>query len=241
MKGGFIMDWGITGLTDIIIILLGILMIVVGYKKGFMNKALSFVGGILLFAFAIFYSTQLAGVFKSSGFIYNGIYESMLAKVEPKLNDSFAVTLEYGLGIPSFLATILAFLMGNPAKGLTAAETADIIATKTVVLISFLVLFIAGLIVLIILKAITKSLREQSVIRVIDGIFGIFFYLTIYAAIILAVFFVFDLIYKNAPDSSFSSWLAVDLQLNDPNKFRIGKYFFENNFLVQIKEAIFGK
>ena len=74
------MDWGITGLTDIIIILLGILMIVVGYKKGFMNKALSFVGGILLFAFAIFYSTQLAGVFKSSGFIYNGIYEWITSK-----------------------------------------------------------------------------------------------------------------------------------------------------------------
>ena len=175
------MDWGFTGLIDVIIILLGILMIIIGYKKGFMNKALSIVGAIVLFAFAIFYSSQLAGLFKSSGIIYNGLYSSMLAKIEPNLNDSFAVTLEKGFGIPSFLATILAFFMGNPQRGLSAEASAEIVATKTVVLISFLILFIGGLIVLIILKAITKSLREQKVVKVIDGIFGIFLYLTIYA------------------------------------------------------------
>ena len=233
------MDWGFTGLIDVIIILLGILMIIIGYKKGFMNKALSIVGAIVLFAFAIFYSSQLAGLFKSSGIIYNGLYSSMLAKIEPNLNDSFAVTLEKGFGIPSFLATILAFFMGNPQKGLSAEASAEIVATKTVVLISFLILFIGGLIVLIILKAITKSLREQKVVKVIDGIFGIFLYLTIYAAVILLVFFVLDIVYKNTT-GGFHDWLAVDLALNDPSKFRIGKYFFQNNFFVQIKEAIFG-
>ena len=233
------MDWGFTGLIDVIIILLGILMIIIGYKKGFMNKALSIVGAIVLFAFAIFYSSQLAGLFKSSGIIYNGLYSSMLAKIEPNLNDSFAVTLEKGFGIPSFLATILAFFMGNPQRGLSAEASAEIVATKTVVLISFLILFIGGLIVLIILKAITKSLREQKVVKVIDGIFGIFLYLTIYAAVILLVFFVLDIVYKNTT-GGFHDWLAVDLALNDPSKFRIGKYFFQNNFFVQIKEAIFG-
>lgn len=235
------MDWGITGLIDIIIILLAIAVIIFGYKKGFMNKALSLVGGILLFAFAIFYSTQLAGVFKSSGFIYNGLYTSMYDKIAPNLNDSFAVTLEKGFGIPSFLATILAFFMGNPGKGLTAAESAEIVATKTTVLISFFILFIAGVIVLIILKAISNSLREQQFIKVVDGIFGIFLYLTIYAAFILVVFFILDIVYNNSQGSGFSNWLAVDLALNDPSKFRIGKYFLQNNFLVQIKEAIFGK
>ncbi len=234
------MDLGFIGIIDIVIILIGILMIIIGYKKGFMNKALSIVGAIVLFAFAIFYSSQLAGVFKSSGLIYNGLYTSFLGKIEPNLNDSFAVTLEKGFGIPSFLATILSFLMGNPAKGLTAEEYADIVATKTVVLISFLILFIGGIIILIILKAITKSLREQQVIKVIDGIFGIFLYLTIYAAVILLFFFIIDIIYKNTT-GGFHDWLAVDLALNDPSKFRIGKYFFENNFFVQIKEAIFGK
>ena len=129
--------------------------------------------------------------------------------------------------------------MGNPQRGLSAEASAEIVATKTVVLISFLILFIGGLIVLIILKAITKSLREQKVVKVIDGIFGIFLYLTIYAAVILLVFFVLDIVYKNTT-GGFHDWLAVDLALNDPSKFRIGKYFFQNNFFVQIKEAIFG-
>ena len=40
IKGGNKMDWGITGLIDVIIILLAILMILIGYFKGFMNKAL---------------------------------------------------------------------------------------------------------------------------------------------------------------------------------------------------------
>ena len=224
------MDWGFIGLIDVIIILLGILMIIIGYKKGFMNKALSIIGAIVLFAFAIFYSSQLAGVFKSSGFIYNGLYSSMLEKIRPNLNDSFAVTLEKGFGIPSFLATILAFFMGNPQKGLSAEASAEIVATKTVVLISFLILFISGIIVLVILKAITKSLREQKVVKVIDGVFGIFLYLTIYAAVLLLVFFVLDIVYKNTT-GGFHDWLAVDLALNDTSKFRIGNYVQRNIFL----------
>ncbi len=234
------MDWGIVGLIDVIIIVLGILVVIFGYKKGFMNKALSMLGAVVLFAFAIFYSAQLAGIFKSSGFMYNGIYSGMLEKITPNLNDSFSVTLEKSFGIPSFIAAILTFFMGNPKSGLTAEASAEIVATKTVVLISFFILFIAGIIVLIILHAITKSLREQQVIRVIDGIFGVFLYLTLYAVVILVAFFVLDLVYKNTAGQPFNDWLTVDLQLNDPTKFRISKYFFENNFLIQIKNAIFG-
>ena len=34
------MDWGIIGLIDVIIILLGIITVIVGYKKGFLKKAI---------------------------------------------------------------------------------------------------------------------------------------------------------------------------------------------------------
>jgi uncharacterized membrane protein required for colicin V production len=233
------MDWGITGLIDVIIILLAILMILIGYFKGFMNKALSIFGFIMIAIFAAFYSSQLSGLFKSSGFIYDGIYKSMLVKIEPNLNNSFAVTLEKSFGIPSFIATILAFILGNPAKGLSAQASAELIASRILLIISFLIIFTIGVIILIILKIITKSLREQKVIRVIDGIFGIAFYLSIYAAAILLVFFILDIVYKNGGSSDFNHWLEVDLALNNPNKFRIGKYFLENNFLVMIKDAIF--
>ena len=233
------MDWGITGLIDVIIILLAVLMILIGYFKGFMNKALSIFGFIIIAIFAAFYSTQLCGLFKSSGFIYDGLYNSMLVKIEPNLNNSFAVTIEKSFGIPSFFATIISFIVGNPAKGLTASESAAILASRITLIISFLIIFFTGVLVLIILKIITKSLREQKAIRVIDGIFGIAFYLCIYAAAILLVFFILDIVYKNGGSSGFNHWLEVDLALNDPTKFRIGKYFLENNFLVMIKDAIF--
>ncbi|MBR3617591.1 MAG: hypothetical protein IKN46_02825 [Acholeplasmatales bacterium] len=235
------MDLGIMGITDIILILGALLMIFIGYKKGFMNKALSLIGALLLFAFAAFYSIQLAGLMKSSGFIYSGIYDTMLDKIQPVYveNERFAVTLEHAFKIHSAIATILAFIMGNPSKSLDAAGRADVAAFKTTIIIAFLIIYFVGLITLIILKIIAKNLRESKFVRVVDGIFGILLYLSLYAFAVLVIFFILDLIYKNGALSGFNKWLETDLQLGT-NKFRISKYFFENNFFVMIKDAFLG-
>lgn len=235
------MDLGIMGLTDIFLIIGALLAIFIGYKKGFMDKALSLIGALILFAFAVFYSVQLAGIFKSSGLIYSDLYDTMLNKIQPVYvaNERFAVTIEHAFKIHSSIATVLAFIMGNPSKALDAAGRADVVAFKTTVIIAFLIIYIVGLITLIILKVIAKSLRESKFVRVVDGIFGIIFSLSLYAFTILVVFFILDLIYKNGAFESFNKWITVDFML-DNNKFRISKFFFQNNFFVMIKDAFLG-
>ena len=227
------MDLGITGLIDILIIVLGILVIVIGYLRGFMNKALSIVGVIVIFAFSIMFCGQLAGLFKSSGFIYNSLNSAMLNKVEGHVEVRFAVTIEKSFNIHPAVATIIAFIFGNPPKNLTAGETAEILAEKATIGISFLIIFAVLSIGLIVLKIISSTLRQNEVLRKIDGVFGIFLYLVLYAIFLMVVFFVIDLIYKYGGITEFNQWLEVDLAL-DSNKFRIGKYLLDNNFLVQI-------
>lgn len=232
------MDLGITGIIDLLIIAFGFLFIFIGYKKGFMNKALSIAGAVVLFAFSLFYCVQLAGFFKTTGFIYNSIYHTMERKVENNLYPRFAVTIEKAFGIHAFWATILAFLMGNPPKNMTVAETSDVLAFKTTTVISFLIIFVTLFIALVVLKILAMCLREQSVIKRVDGVFGIVLYLTLYAAGLLIIFFVLNIIYKYGEIEEFNRWLEVDLALNS-NKFRIGKNLLNNNYLVAIKNLFF--
>lgn len=227
------MDLGITGIIDISIIVVAILVIIIGYLRGFMNKALSIVGVIVIFAFSILFCTQLAGIFKSTGFIYNSLYNSMLNKVDGHVEVRFAVTIEKAFGLHPAVATIIAFIFGNPPKNLTAGETAEILAFNCTVGISFLIIFAVLSIGLLVLKIICSTLRENDVLRKIDGVFGIFLYLILYAVFLIVVFFILDLVYEKAGIEDFNHWLEVDLALNS-NQFRIGKYLLQNNFLVQI-------
>lgn len=227
------MDLGITGIIDILIIVVGLLVIFIGYLRGFMNKALSIVGLVVIFAFSLFFCGQLAGLFKSSGIIYDSLYSSIVKKVDGNLNVRFAVTVEKSFGIHPAIATSLAFILGNPAKNLSVEETSEILASKGTQVIAFLIIFIVLSIALLVLKIISASLREQKVIRKIDGIFGIFLYLVLYAIALMVIFFILDLVYRYGGIEDFNHWLEVDLALNS-DKFRIGKNLLANNYLVTI-------
>lgn len=227
------MDFGITGLIDILIIVVGLLVMVVGYLRGFMNKAISIVGLVVIFAFSIFFCTQLAGFFKSTGWIYDGLYSQMAKKVDGHLEVRFAVTVEKAFNIHPAIATVIAFVFGNPAKNMTVEETADVLAFKSTVIISFLIIFVILSIGLLVVKIFADKLRQKEAFRKIDGIFGIFLYLVLYAITLILIFFVLDLVYKYGGLEDFNHWLEVDLALNS-NQFRIGKNLLVNNYLAML-------
>lgn len=239
------MDLGIVGIVDIVIIVIALLSIIIGYKKGFMNKALSMFGILVIFVFAIMYQGALTQVFKSNNIIYNDIYDTFKEKI-----DAFTLTvaegdtykfvdiLKSGFGIVAFLAYPISWIMGSPSTGLTNAEYADIMTNRTVNIISFLIIFVAGLIIYFILKLISKNLRNDKFIRFIDGVLGIILYLVLSAIFVYVVFFVLNLIMDQSWFSSAKEWLTVDMQL-DTDKFRISKAMYNNNLFVRIKELFF--
>lgn len=228
------MDLGFTGILDIILVLGAILFLVIGYFKGFMNKALSILGVILILVFSYLYCRQIASLLKSSNIIYPSIYSMLHKKMDAASVDtsmSFVKVLEVAYGIPTFLANIISFFMGSPASGLGADAYCDLLALEILDIIVFIVVDMILLIALGILHFLTRNMRKNAIVRVVDGIFGMILYLCIYSAFVILIFFVFNVIYMNIDHTSgFGLWLTIDMQL-ETDKFRISKVLFENNYL----------
>lgn len=246
------MDWLFTGLIDVLIIVLGILFILIGYKRGFMHSALSLFGFIMITLFSLFFAAQLAGLLKSWGLIYPSIYDELYNKFadathtlsETKASYSYVDTIGISHGIPRFFGFIINFLVGSPKDSAVigggfkevASAYADITSLKLLNICSFFILEILLSIFLFIAKAIVNSARSNKPVRVIDGILGILFHVTIYALVVLLAFFIIRLIYDNNAGSDFAKFIDTDLKLQTKD-FRIGKYFFQNNFFSDIINA----
>ena len=228
------MDLGFTGILDIILVLGAILFIVIGYFKGFMNKALSIVGVIVILVFSYIYCRQIASFLKAHNIIYPNIYNGVFHKLDSAGLDpsaSFVTALEKGIGIPKFFGYFIAFFLGSPADGLGIEYYSDLITIELLNTIVFIIIDIIFIIILIVLNILTRKIRKNEFVRVVDGVFGIILYLCIYSVFVVIVFFVFNVIYMNVDhNTGFGLWLKIDMQLETDN-FRISKALFENNYL----------
>lgn len=241
------MDLGIIGLIDIFIILLAIIAIIVGYVRGFMKKMLSWVGFLILIAFAILFTTQIAHFCISHNIIYPSIYDKIFGKVDGWLSahqyKSYSVTIEKSFGIPAFLATIFSLLMGNPkinkAEGAPSyqVQVSTKISESIMNVIAFLIIFVIVLIFMAILKIICAKARENKVVRVTDGLLGIALYLVLLMFTLSFIFFVTKLVYDAKWFPNFNKFLEKDLQLNS-NKFRISKSIYQSNIFESIKDFV---
>ena len=92
-----------------------------------------------------------------------------------------------------------------------------------------------------ILKLITKNLRSITAVKIIDGVLGVVLYVGIYFAILTGLFALLNLIMSQNWEwlSGATNWFRTDMQL-DTDKFRISKILYENNFFVKFFSAIFG-
>ena len=67
------MDLKFCGIIDIIMVLGGIIMLFVGYKKGFITKILSVASILLIIIFSFFFASTLTGYLKDWNLIYPNI------------------------------------------------------------------------------------------------------------------------------------------------------------------------
>lgn len=238
------MDWGFTGLLDVIIVVLALLSMLLGFKKGFMNKMLSFVGVIAILIFAFFFCTQVAAWFYG-GKLYTHFDITFRQNIDNKLGGvdgkSCAEVISAATNIPTWITQLFANAMGNPDPSEAIDTVATTLTIWTLNVIAFVAIFLIGIILLIILKVITKNLRSITAVKIIDGILGIILYLGIYFAIVTGVFALINLAVSQNWEwlSSVNNWFRVDMQL-DTDKFRISKILYENNFFVKFFKAIFG-
>lgn len=233
------------GIIDIVLIVIMLITIIIGYKKGFMREVLNKFGILVIIGFSIMFSGQIALLLKTSNMftIYSSIYNSLYNGIADKISAyspsaSTQEIISEAFGMNSFFAGIVANMIGS-TDSTSIIETIEFIAESItnifMNIIGFGMIFIIGMIILLILYSIAKGLRNSKVIRIIDGILGMALSSIVTLAFIFAVFALARWLmgFDWFPEAA-SNWIASDLCLSDPNTFRISKAIYENNVLVNI-------
>ncbi len=242
------MDLKICGIIDIIIILGAIIMLIVGFKKGFITKILSLASVIIILLFSFFFAPSFTGYLKQWNIIYPNILESMTNNINANLvekgieaGSSTTTSVSILLGVPEWIAQFIVNFMGDGIPSETAELVnmiADTVTRWICNVISFFIIAIGIIIIIAIIKGIAAIFRKNKVFKVVDGIFGVILYEAIYIAILSVVFLILYFLYKNNVPG-ITDFIKVDFQM-ETDKFRISKWFFENNVLKTIITTLTG-
>lgn len=240
------MDLKICGLIDIILVILIALSLFIGFKKGFLKKAIGLIGLFVALAVAFVFCTQLAGAFESSGVIYEPIFENIKNNVlETEIfqnaggKDATISDVLVSMGIPKFFANMF-------AANIEVGETVDVLATNIahffshiiMVIISFFILFVGVFLVAFLLKIITTVLRGNAIIKTIDGILGMALYFCLMMIFVYVVFAILRLLGHYEFFENCQKFLDVDMKLNE-NTFRLSKFFYQHNVIYSFFDIFF--
>lgn len=234
------MDLGFIGIIDIILIILFLVALIIGAKKGFLEKFRHLATGLIALIIAILFARQFAdmlignGVFKES--IYNNVYNNIITS-EAFANGQDATSILTSLGFPSIIASYLA--SGIPVDLNIASSLANSVYNLFMVIISFAILLVGCWILSYIIKLLIKLLRNNIIIRIVDGLLGVILYGFLAICAIYIIFFIISLIIQIPGLEGFRDFITVDMQLNSPDEFRISKYFYENNILINFFKLFF--
>ena len=228
-----------TGILDIVIIALALVMAVVGFKKGFMKKLLSHIGILVIIAVSFFYASAFADMLISHDVIAPAINESVLNKlnglqgIDPSMGIDKILT--DGVGLPGFIANMITNGIGNPTAGEAFNQIATYITGLCMTGISFLILLVGLLLILGLLKLIVNALRSSKIIRFLDGLLGIVYHVVVYAILIMVAFWIVSMVMDQAWFAPAKEWLTVDMRLNT-DEFSLAKLLYENNILKNITD-----
>ena len=234
------MDLGFIGIIDIILIILFLVALIIGAKKGFLEKFRHLATGLIALIIAILFARQFAdmlignGVFKES--IYNNVYNNIITS-EAFANGQDATSILTSLGFPSIIASYLA--SGIPVDLNIASSLANSVYNLFMVIISFAILLVGCWILSYIIKLLIKLLRNNIIIRIVDGLLGVILYGFLAICAIYIIFFIISLIIQIPGLEGFRDFITVDMHLNSPDEFRISKYFYENNILINFFKLFF--
>ena len=160
------MDFGFFGLIDVILLIGALIFIILGFKKGFMKKAISLIGILVIIGFSIVYAGQFAKFLIQNDIIYPSVFDRINGNILDKLatqdiavDSTCADVLHKVLGVPEFIANLIGSSIKNSSnEPITAANMANSIAvylsTLAMNVISFFILALGLFIIILICAAI---------------------------------------------------------------------------------------
>jgi uncharacterized membrane protein required for colicin V production len=241
------MDFGICGLLDIIIVVLGLIVILLGYRKGFLKKVLSIVGFFAIAILAFVYCKQFAAFLIQKNFIYPNIYNPILehllqqtveAGLQP--NSSLVDLLTVGLGLPDVMARVFANVL-NVSGDLNqiCSGISQYISTVAMNIISFLIILVGTSVVVLILKIIADAIRKVKVVRIIDGFLGAILYFSFFLLFVYVCFSFIQIAMEQTWFADAKAFLIVDMKLpinGEETPYRLSRFIYENNVLYKLIE-----
>ncbi len=245
---------GLFGITDIIIFLLFIIMVLIGWKKGFFEKFIKIANSIFGLIFSIIFAGRFAdfiGPRWLNALIQPKVYDNVISsQAIQNINGNNVsegiLNVLNELGFPNFLSQMIAKIVDSNVTDTTIASLQSQIATSIsnqmtrfiVVIIAFLLLFVGTSIMAFILKQIIKLLRTSKIFKTLDGILGLLFMTLIYFVVIYCAFIIISLIMPISSLTGFNDFMITDMQLNS-DAFRLSKYFYENNIIGNFFKIFF--
>lgn len=235
------MYMGFFGVIDAVVVLLGLVFLFLGYRKGFMGKMVTIIGVLVLIGLSITLCGNMAEMMRDKDIFYPGISKDIgnsinAAIAEAGENATVKQAVAKALHIPEWIAALLVLSTQNELASAQAGILTEKISMFLMKVIAFGILFLGMLLIMIILKVIAKALRENKFVRVVDGIFGMALYLFIYLLIISVFFFVLDILVEKEVISSTTGFIAEDLQLGTTN-FSISRWLLKGNLISSIRQV----
>lgn len=243
------MDLGFIGLIDIILIISGIFAVVYGYKKGFMKKAISLMGGLVIIGVSYMYCGEFAHFLTHNDIIYPEVYENIHNNIIEEIHAEYGAdvvieelslseVMSNALGLPGFISDLIVDGIGNPTPEEMVSSIASEMADIIMCIISFFIMVISIFIICLIAKLFASIMRTNSFIRFVDGTFGSLLYLILEMIAVCIVFAIISCFMDMEWFSGVRDFLVKDMQLNN-DEFRLSKLIYEHNMIVKIFKIIF--
>lgn len=214
-------------IVDIILVLAVIVFVVIGYTKGFLTKFISLANSLCGFVFSLLFCKRL-----SDGFTYkiwgDTLTEKFKANIMAKNPDVTSTKdLLDKIGLPSFITNNIDINLdvNNAYYSLGKA-----CATFVCVVISFFILFIGVSVLCFLLKLLVAACRQSKIIRFLDGILGVLFYLILTYLGVCLLLFVLTFIMQSSGLNGVQQWIINDFQLQS-DKWRLTKFLYQNNLI----------
>lgn len=234
------MDLGFFGVIDVVIVLAVILFIVIGWKKGFLEKIIDMASSV----FGLIASVLLARPFSNvlRGWFGEGI-ESSINDYLLSRSGEFAAELTEpnlrgaleGLSLPDFMVDWIADSVDfTQVTNSIIDSITPLILTLALLVIAFISLFFGSMIIFFLLRLLAKGITSIPIIKQVDKFLGVIFGLLKVALFIYIMLFILALLI-NIPSINdlIYEFLDVDMQLSS-EEFRLSKYLYDNNLLRNI-------
>lgn len=237
------MDFGFFGIIDVVIVGVVALFMVIGWKKGFLEKIIDMASSIFGLIASILLARPFSDVLRGwigpaletriDDYLYSRLDDIGMASANLTETNLREALQEFSL--PNFMVDWIIESVDFNQVALSIVESiSPLILSLALLVIAFISLFFGSMVVFFLLRILAKGITSIPIIKQIDKVLGLLFGLLKVALLIYILLFVLALLI-NIPSINELIWefLDVDMQLST-EKFRLSKYLYDNNLLKNI-------